>query len=351
MLCVHYTALHNDKRYNYVYLSFIFEYLIQLMKFDELQTADFTSLHFFVLAAQAGSLSRGALSAGVSQPTFSRHVLKLESEMQARLFERMGRGVTLTAAGRRLYEAVLPGFEQLLNGRRLAMADVDDAGLRQVTMGLPPSIANMLGPRLLNAVRTTLPSLRMHVVEGFHRSIVDSLHRGQLDFALLYTMIPIVGLHADPLMDEELCLVMHPARARNKKSVNFSQLGEFALSLPSRPHGLRELLEDQAAVHRIRLDVRHEFDTSLTLTKQMPMTDLACTILPFSAVHNEVDAGTLAALPIRKPDLSRRLVIIYANNRSITTGLWQFLQLLRTQCEILVDKGEWKGARMITPGS
>src|SRR5690606_7684750 len=120
------------------------------------------------------------------QPTFSRHVLKLESEMQARLFERMGRGVTLTAAGRRLYEAVLPGFEQLLNGRRLAMADVDDAGLRQVTMGLPPSIANMLGPRLLNAVRTTLPSLRMHVVEGFHRSIVDSLHRGQLDFALLY---------------------------------------------------------------------------------------------------------------------------------------------------------------------
>ncbi|WP_176400625.1 LysR family transcriptional regulator [Pigmentiphaga sp. NML030171] len=321
------------------------------MKFGELQNADFTSLHFFVLAAQAGSLSRGALSAGVSQPTFSRHVLKLEREMHARLFERVGRGVTLTAAGRRLYEAVLPGFEQLLNGRRLAMAEVEDAGLRQVTMGLPPSIANILGPRLLSTVRTTLPTLRMHVVEGFHRALVDSLHRGHLDFALLYTMIPIAGLHADPLMDEELCLVMTPARARNKKSVSFSQLGDFPLSLPSRPHGLRELLEDQAAVHRVRLDVRHEFDTSLTLTKQMPMTDLACTVLPFSGVHDEVETGRLAALPIRKPDLSRRLVIAYANNRSMTTGLWQFLRMLRTQCEALVADGVWKGARIVMPGA
>ena len=313
------------------------------MKFGELQNADFTSLHFFVLAAQAGSLSRGALGAGVSQPTFSRHVLKLEREMHTRLFERVGRGVTLTAAGRRLYEAVLPGFEQLLNGRRLAMAEVDDAGLRQVTMGLPPSVANILGPRLLDTVR-------MRVVEGFHRALVDSLHRGHLDFALLYTMIPIAGLHADPLMDEELCLVMTPARARNKKSVSFSQLGDFPLSLPSRPHGLRELLEDQAAVHRVRLDVRHEFDTSLTLTKQMPMTDLACTVLPFSGVHDEVEGGRLAALPIRKPDLSRRLVIAYANNRSMTTGLWQFLRMLRTQCETLVADGTWKGARMVVPG-
>lgn len=316
------------------------------MKFDELQNADFTSLHYFILAAQAGSLSRGALSVGVSQPTFTRHVAKLEREFHTRLFERAGRGVTLTAAGRRLYEAILPGFEQLLNGRRLALAESDDLGLRQVTMGLPPSVANILGGRLLSTVRTTLPGLRMHVIEGFHRALVDSLHRGQLDFALLYAMIPIAGLHSDPLLDEELCMIMSPQRARNKKTLNFSQLDEFALSLPSRPHGLRELLENQAMIHRVRLDVRHEFDTSLTLTKQMPMTDLACTVLPYSAVHDEVARGMLAALPIRKPDFARRLVIAYANNRSMSPGLWDFLQLLRSQCEELVSSGIWKGARM-----
>lgn len=321
------------------------------MEFGELLSADFTSLHFFMLAAQAGSLSRGALGAGVSQPTFSRHVLKLERDFRVRLFERGGRGVKLTASGRRLYEAIRPGFEQLMNGRRLALAEADDAGLRHVTMGLPPSVANILGGRLLDTVRSVLPMLRMHVVEGFHRALADSLHQGHLDFALLYTMVPIAGLQSDHLLDEELCLVMSPARARNKRSVSFAQLGEFALSLPSRPHGLRELLEAQAELYGVRLDVRHEFDTSLTLTKQMPLTDLACTVLPFSAVHEEVGLGRLAALPIRRPELSRSLVIAYANNRGMTPGLWKFVQLLRSQCEDLVATGVWTGVRMAPPVS
>lgn len=314
------------------------------MDLKEFLNADFTSLHHFVLVAQAGSFSRGALAAAVSQPTISRHVMKLERELGGRLLDRTAKGVTLTPIGRRLYDAVLPGFEQLITARRLATAENDDSSLRSVTMGLPPSVGNILGTRLLSAVRDQFPKLRLHILEGFHRPLIDSLHKGQLDFALLYTMVPVAGIHFDHLLDEELCLLMTPSRARNKRWISLSQLADFPLSLPSRPHGLRELVEQQAALHHVTLDVRHELDTSVTMTKKIAMTDLAATVLPFSAVFEEVAQGSLVALPIRNPTLSRRLVLAFANNRPLSAGLRKFQHVVRTETAALVREGIWKGA-------
>jgi len=319
------------------------------MDLKEFLSADFTSLHHFVLVAQAGSFSRGALAAAVSQPTISRHVMKLERELGSRLLDRTSKGVALTPTGRRLFDAVLPSFEQLITARRLATAENDDESLRNVTMGLPPSVGNILGVRLLNAVRRQFPRLSLHLREGFHRPLVDALHQEKLDFALFYTMVPAAGIHFDHLLDDELCLVMTPARARNKRWISLSQVADYPLSLPSRPHGLRELVEQQAALHHLTLDIRHELDTSLTMTKQVPLTNLAATVLPFSAVFEEVAQGSLVALPIRNPTLSRRLVLAFANNRPLSAGLRKFQHLVRAECAALVREGVWKGATV--PGA
>jgi LysR family nitrogen assimilation transcriptional regulator len=320
------------------------------MEIREFMKADFSALHHFLLVAEAGSLSRAALAAAVSQPTLSRQMKRLEEDVRARLFDRTGRGVALTREGRLLLEALRPGFEQLNAARRAVHADDDASNLKQAVLGLPPSIANIMGAKLLLATHERFPKTSLRMIEGFHRPLVDMLYQGQLDFAILYTMVRSAGIQVDPLIDEELCLVVSPRRARQMRTVTLSQLSEFVLSLPSRPHGLRELVEEQAEAHGVKLDIRYELDTSLTLTKQMPATDLAATVLPFSAVYEEVRAGTLAALPIRKPTLSRRLVLAYANNRTFSPGIGTLQRLVRSECEELVRSGVWRGAALVTPG-
>lgn len=317
------------------------------MEIREFLKTDFSALHGFLLVAQAGSFSRAAVAAAVSQPTLSRQIRRLEEELHVRLFDRTGRGVALTAAGRRLFDAVKPGFEQLDAAKRASLADGDDTQLRQVVFGVPPSIGNLLGRTLLTATDERFPGLRMRVVEGFHRPLIDMLYRGQLDFAFLYTMVASAGIHMDPLVDEELCLVVSPRRARQLRSVTLAQLGEFPLVLPSRPHGLRELLEETAEAHGLRLDIRYEFDTAMSLTRQAPIGDLAATVLPFSAVHEEVARGLLVALPIRRPALVRRLVLAHANNRAFAPGMVAFQHLLRAECERLVASGFWRGATLV----
>jgi len=313
------------------------------LEIRELGHTDFTALYHFFLVAQYGSFSRAAVATSVSQPTLSRQVRSLEEELNVRLFDRTGRGVQLTLAGRRLLDSVRPGFEQLDAARRSAASRGDDAELHMAAIGVPPSIGNILLPPLLTATRERFPNMRLRIVEGFHRPLLDMLFQGRLDFALLYAMVPSAGIHLDRILQERLCLVGRPDILHGMREAPLEALGRFPLALPTRPHGLRELLETRAEQHGIQLQIRYEFDTSLALTRLAPLLGHAATILPHSAVHDEVARQTLAAVPICDPPLTRDIVFAYPNNRTASPGLWTLLQFVRQQCETLVQGGVWQG--------
>ncbi len=313
------------------------------MDMRELGNADFTSLHYFLMVAQYASFSRAAVATGVSQPTLSRQVRELEAELNVRLFDRTGRGVQLTSAGLRLLEGIRPGFEQLKEARRSVGSNGADGRLTLASIGVPPSIGNVLLQPLLIAAEKAFPALRLRVVEGFHRPLLDMLFQGQLDFSLMYAMVASEGIHVDPVLDETLFLVGAAKELQGLDAIPLKELGSFALSLPTRPHGLRELLENKANGHGVQLNIKYEFNTSRVLTLLPAKLGLACTILPVSAVQEEVAQGLLFAVPICDPVLSRPLVFAYPHNRAPSPGLWEFQQLVRSLCDALVQGGQWTG--------
>src|SRR5580692_7967497 len=117
---------------------------------------EFHQLRYVCAIAETGSFSRAAERCKIAQPSLSQQILKLEEDLGARLFDRLGRSIRVTEAGR----AFLPHARSILEQMEAARMSVADknADLRgNVTVGVIPTIAPYLLPRYTAAFAKKYP--------------------------------------------------------------------------------------------------------------------------------------------------------------------------------------------------
>lgn len=164
-------------------------------------------LRYFVAVAEAGSASRAAARSRVAQPSLSQQVMKLEQSLGKRLFDRLGRGMALTDAGR----AFLPRAKRILAEVRDAEVwagrdgDEDASSLR---VGAIPTMAPFLLPAALARTRAALPHCEITVREGLTETLVEALVDGEIDCALMSTPPADDRLDAVTFGEEELLAVI-----------------------------------------------------------------------------------------------------------------------------------------------
>src|SRR4249920_478894 len=118
----------------------------------------------FVQVAELGSFTRAATVLRVAQPALSRQVRSLEVELRQLLFDRNGRGVTLTEAGKRLL-AHGRGILQQVERARQDLEDQRGAASGRLAIGLPPSVSRTLTGPLVESFRARLPKATLTIVE------------------------------------------------------------------------------------------------------------------------------------------------------------------------------------------
>jgi LysR family transcriptional regulator, nitrogen assimilation regulatory protein len=216
-------------------------------------------LEYFVQVAELGSFSKAASVLDVAQPALSRQVRALETELKQQLFARNGRGVALTDAGKRLFDhsvAVL----QLVSHAREDLGASRDAPVGRVTIGLPPSIGRQLTLPLIDRFRKELPAARLAIVEGLSTHIVEWVTTGRIDVGMVYNPEAQPGLEITPLLQEALGLVSHAPKGKRRVTtpLPMAELSRYRLIVPERVHAVRRLLETQAALAGIKLDIAWE---------------------------------------------------------------------------------------------
>ena len=141
-------------------------------------------LRYVCAVAETGSFSRAAERCQIAQPSLSQQVLKLEEELGAKLFDRLGRGIRLTESGR----AFLPHARAILDQVDVARASVasNSADVRgSVTLGAIPTVAPYLIPRYTAAFTKRFPDARLRIVEETTPVLIEGLRDLSIDFALL----------------------------------------------------------------------------------------------------------------------------------------------------------------------
>src|SRR6267378_3595552 len=141
-------------------------------------------LRYFCAVAETGSFSRAAEQSHVSQPSLSQQILKLEDELGARLFDRLGRSVRLTELGK----TFLPRARTVLRELEAAKGDVVEGKEfigGPVTVGVIPTVAPYFLPPRLTTFARKFPQVRLTVVEEITPVLLDRLRSGTIDVALL----------------------------------------------------------------------------------------------------------------------------------------------------------------------
>ncbi|MEO8007745.1 MAG: LysR substrate-binding domain-containing protein [Betaproteobacteria bacterium] len=302
-------------------------------------------LEYFIAIAETGAFSRAAVRLSVGQPVLSRQMKALEQELGIELYHRTGRGIVLSEAGK-ILEQHARGVLETTAGARRALSALGSAPAGRVIIGMPPSVGAVLTASLVRQFRAEFPKVSLGVMEGFSGHVLEWLTTGRIDVAVLYNAPRTSALVTEPLLTDELFLlgpVGDPAGAGNG-SVAASQLARIPLILPSRPHGLRVLVDDFLSGIGVEPNVQVEID-AMPSTLSLVEGGIGYTILSYSSAHNLIEAGRIRKWSIVEPTMTRSLVVATSTQRPVTKAARALVGFVRKQVDALVEEGRWAPRR------
>ena len=187
-------------------------------------------LRSFLKIAEHGSFTRAAGELGVSQPALSQQMARLEGSIGRPLFDRLGRSVALTEAGRLLRDRA-ERIVALADDAARELAD-DDLGGR-LSVAAIPTIAPFLLPMVLRAFRRDHPEVIVRVDEEVTEALLRRCQRGESDVGLLALPAEVPSnLTFEPLFDEPLVLALplgHPLAERREVPIDAVRGEPFVL--------------------------------------------------------------------------------------------------------------------------
>jgi LysR family transcriptional regulator, hydrogen peroxide-inducible genes activator len=173
---------------------------------------EFHQLRYVCAIADTGNFSRAAERCQVAQPSLSQQVLKLEEDLGAKLFDRLGRSVRLTEAGRAFIPHARAVLEQM-DVARLSVADKNADLCGSVVVGVIPTVAPYLIPGYAAAFANNYPDAKLRIVEETTSVLVQGLRDLSMDIAILALPLRHKDLKLFPIRTEPLFAVMrrdHP---------------------------------------------------------------------------------------------------------------------------------------------
>lgn len=303
---------------------------------------ELSQLRTLIHVAELGSLSKAADRLHIAQPALSRQIRLLEQELGVRLFDRHGRGMVVTEQGQDVLRHALRVMAEL-EEIRATVAD-EDAPLRgHVSIGMPPTVADILSEPLVSAFRDTHPEATLRIVSAYSGYLLDWMHRGEIDASVLYDPKSARTLRIQPLLEETLFLIGPPGAGLSQDvPVDFAALEGQRLLLPSAAHGLRTILDRCAAERGFALFVPVEADSYSTL-KGLVRGGHGQTILPRAPIHGDLIRGELCAAPLHNPVPMRRLILSCPTDRPIPRLARFAGAVIAQNVARMVQGGVWPG--------
>jgi DNA-binding transcriptional LysR family regulator len=290
-------------------------------------------LRQFAVVAREEHLTRAAEILGVPQPTLSRSIARLESELGVPLFTRPGRSIRLTRHGRALLDSAERSLVTLAAPLR-ALADEADPARGRVALGFLHTLGGEAVPRLLRDFRASYPRVRFALVQGGSDVLLTRLRADEIDVCLIApTPDSADGLEARELDEQRIDLfvpVGHWLAERQLVAVTESdRVGGIRLAEAADEDficmepgfGLRVITDDlcRAAGFEPRIAFEgEEADTARGLVG----AGLGVSLLPATA--SSLTDPSVVALPIAEPKAARTIGLVWLGNRPLTAPVGAF---------------------------
>ena len=263
-------------------------------------------LRYFDALAQSLHFGRAADLCAVTQPALSMQIQELEKEIGAVLIERTRQGAKLTPEGEevaRRVATILAGIRDLTDYARHS-ASLLTGRLR---LGVIPTIAPYILPKLLPALRTEHPELDIHLRETQTQYLIDDLTGGRLDALLLALPVEHPEIETLVLFEDAFVLALSASRKLPAKAVASQELFENdRLLLLEEGHCLRDQALSFCDLKQAE-NLNTFGTTSLSTLVQMVANGFGVTLLPRMSLETEARRGDIQVLAFAPPEPHRKI--------------------------------------------
>jgi len=290
---------------------------------------DFRDLKYFEVIAEEGNLGRAAERLHRTQPALTKCIDRLEEDLGAKLFEKDGRGMRLTAAG----EVLVRRTRQMAIMVEETAREMQDhaGGLRgHVRIGCTPTLAEHLMPHVFGQMLAEAPAITVNLAVAMNDNLLASLRDGELDLVVG----PVVETDPDIVCEqiaEDMMVVMageqHPVFGG---PCTLAGLLDYQWMLPARTVASRQWLDQTFERHGLaRPQVQIE---SNVLNMIMPILE-ATPLLGFATRAN-LTAGRargVREVEVLETQMKRRLGLSYRNNGYLSPVATRIAEVLRVR--------------------
>jgi DNA-binding transcriptional LysR family regulator len=286
---------------------------------------DFDQLETFLEVARHLSFSRAAEKRFRTQPAISAQIRALEEEVGAKLLDRSGGKVSVTAAGK----VFLRYAEESLAARKAvigAVAEMERVPRGEIIVAANEGTCLHVLPEVFADFKKQYPGVAVNINRLESSAIMESVMENSVDFGVVAlpvndNRLTIVQIHRDELV--AIAAPGHPLSKTN--SVTLETVAKYPLLMPE--HGrTRDALEQLYYERKLKLNISMELDSS-ELLKRFVAAGVGVGFIARSNVEQDVKAGTLVAIPISDATVRRDMALVFRKDKALSRAALAFIDI------------------------
>lgn len=258
-------------------------------------------LRYFTEVANYGSFTKAAASTFISQPTLSKSIKKLESELKVELFERSTRTLMLTDAG----EIVLKQASKILDATdelSILLDDLINLPTGKIKIGIPPLIGTLFFPAIAKTFKQQYPEVSLELIELGAKRIEQLVEEGQVDVGIIVLPTDHGKFDITPFIKEEFMLYTSTNhKLAQLEEVHLQQLSEESFIVFNREFALHKLIISECQKTGFHPTIAYE-SSQWDLITELVGAELGITLLPKS-IYRKMDHNTIKMTKLTSPPM------------------------------------------------
>jgi DNA-binding transcriptional LysR family regulator len=286
---------------------------------------DFDQLEIFLEVARLSSFSRAAEKRFRTQPAISSQIRALEEEVGARLLDRSGGRVSLTAAGKLFFKY----SEETIERRKTILTDIAETERvprGEIVVGANEGTCLHILPEVFAQFKRDYPNVSVSIKRSDYAKILESILENAVDFGVVSLPVNDNRLEAQMIHRDHLVAITapgHPLAA--KKTVSVAEVATYPMVLPKLGH-TRDALDELFYDHHVKLKLAMELDSS-ELLKRFVAAGVGVGFIARSNIEEDIRAKALVAITLADVQIRRDLALVFRKDKSLSRAARAFMDI------------------------
>jgi len=286
---------------------------------------DFDQLEIFLEVARLSSFSRAAEKRFRTQPAVSSQIRALEEEVGARLLDRSGGRVSLTAAGKLFFKYA----EETIAHRKAIVteiAETERVPRGEIVVGANEGTCLHILPEVFAQFKRDYPNVSVSIKRSDYAKILESILENEVDFGVVSLPVTDNRLEAQMIHRDHLVAIVAPSHSlASKKTVTVAEVATYPLVLPKVGH-TRDALDALFYDHHVKPNVAMELDSS-ELLKRFVAAGVGLGFIARSNIEEDIRAQALVVLTLSDVQIRRDLALVFRKDKSLSRAARAFMEI------------------------